>query len=196
MQVADQLNLNYSTAKTLIRRFKTRGHKLNHEFIIGCSLWFDIYELQTRKRCTYISINHPEKTKPNDKKERAKLPLNSDNSQDISSEITKMPPRPTYVTLLQQVLFTEWFNTHNLLIKPSGQPIAHSYIIHFKAGLLIICLRPILLRIVIKFISQNINIHLHGHSLRIRLELLKNYLALFVSCFNMLINSGLVKGWF
>lgn len=47
------LGINYSTAKTLIRRFKTRGHKLNKEFIIGCSQWFDHYENKDLKRCTY-----------------------------------------------------------------------------------------------------------------------------------------------
>ena len=54
-QTAEELEINYSTAKTLMRRFKTRGEKINHVFFAGVDNWFRVYGAQ-RKRCGYHEV--------------------------------------------------------------------------------------------------------------------------------------------
>jgi hypothetical protein len=90
------MQLNYSTAKTLIRRFKTRGQKLNKEFIVGCSRWFEIYDSPSQPRCSYQSL--------------ATDNFASSHTPSSSPQHTESPQVECsfqQVELLQQVLFKE-----------------------------------------------------------------------------------------
>jgi hypothetical protein len=56
IQTAEVLNINYSTAKTLMRKFKRYGEPLKEEVILGISQWYDIYRHE-RGRCGYRAID-------------------------------------------------------------------------------------------------------------------------------------------
>jgi hypothetical protein len=90
------MDLNYSTAKTLIRRFKTRGQKLNKEFIVGCSRWFEIYDCPSQPRCGYQPLaidNFASNNTPSSSPQHTESPFGEFSFQ--------------HVELLQQVLFKE-----------------------------------------------------------------------------------------
>jgi hypothetical protein len=90
------MDLNYSTAKTLIRRFKTRGQKLNKEFIVGCSRWFEIYDCPSQPRCGYQPLaidNFASNNTPSSSPQHTEPPFGEFSFQQVE--------------LLQQVLFKE-----------------------------------------------------------------------------------------
>lgn len=55
IKTAHSLGINYSTAKTLMRKFKNCGEELNMEILKGISDWFEIYSIE-RERCAYKII--------------------------------------------------------------------------------------------------------------------------------------------
>lgn len=57
MQIAKNLGLKYSTAKTLIRNYKGTPEEKNQELMTRICEPFDHIK-QTKKRCTYRYINH------------------------------------------------------------------------------------------------------------------------------------------
>jgi hypothetical protein len=49
---AEELEINYSTAKTLMRKYKYHGNTINPSVLEGICSWYDIYEVR-RERCHY-----------------------------------------------------------------------------------------------------------------------------------------------
>jgi len=44
--------MNYSTAKTILRKYKYEGNELNLEALIGISHWYENYA-ERKVRCSY-----------------------------------------------------------------------------------------------------------------------------------------------
>lgn len=45
-KTAFNLGINYSTAKTLMRKFKNTGEDMNYDVLRGISDWFENYSIQ------------------------------------------------------------------------------------------------------------------------------------------------------
>jgi hypothetical protein len=110
MQTAHLLDINYSTAKTLMRRFKNYGEDIDMQILKGISDWFEIYEVE-RERCTYKTIENTkieEERRP--KKARKETGESMSSFTKIENEIEHLLQEratPTPITILQQVFFRE-----------------------------------------------------------------------------------------